>query len=66
MGRLKKVSYPAENGELIYVAKRTIDLIKKKTIITKQYVDKEKLVIEYHAKHGSNRGVMELNDMGPY
>jgi len=66
MGRLKKISYPAENNEFITVPKRIIDLINKKAIITRLYTlgdEKGKLVIEYRAKNGSNRGVMELYDM---
>lgn len=64
MGKLKKIAYPAENNELIYVPKRVIDSLTKKVIITSQRVVGGKLVIEYVAKKGSNRGVMELYDMG--
>jgi hypothetical protein len=66
MGKLKTIAYPAENNQFINVPKRMIDLLNKKTIITNLYAlgdEKGKLVIEYRAKHGSNRGVMELYDM---
>lgn len=68
MGKLKKIRYPAENNEFIYVPKRAIDLLNKKTIILNQFVvggSGGKLVIKYEAKRGSNRGVMEFQDMGP-
>lgn len=65
MGRLKKIAYPTEDNEFIYVPKRIIDLLTKKCIITKQHIVGEKIVIEYSAKKGSNHGVMELYNMGP-
>lgn len=68
MSSLKKIVYPVENNEFIYVPKRVIDLLNKKAIITDQYTvggSGGKLVIKYESKKGSNRGVMELYDMGP-
>lgn len=65
MGRLKKIAYPTENNELIYVPKRIIDLLNKKCIITKQTIVGDKIIFEYSAKNGSNHGVMELYNMGP-
>lgn len=66
MAKLKTIAYPAEKNEFIRVPKRMIDQLQKNIIITKQYVVGDaqgKLVIEYQAKHGSNRGVMELWDI---
>ncbi|AGK95605.1 hypothetical protein [Clostridium pasteurianum] len=66
MGRLKKIAYPTENNDFIYVPKRIIEHLTKKCIITKQtIVGIGKIVIEYKAKNGSNHGVMELYTMGP-
>lgn len=68
MSKLKKIAFPAEHNEFIYVPRRAIDLINKKAIILKQNVIGGvggKLVIEYKSKSGTNHGVMELYDMGP-
>jgi len=65
MGKLKTIRYPTENNDFIYVPKRAIDLINKKTIIINQYVEGNKLVIKYESKKGNIHGVMELYDMGP-
>lgn len=65
MGRLKKIAYPTENDEFIYVPKRIIDLLNRKCIVTKQLINGDKIVFEYKAKNGSNHGVMELYNMGP-
>ncbi len=68
MGKLKKIAFLVEGNQFIYVSKRAIDLLNKKAIITDQYTvggSGGKLVIKYEAKKGSNRGVMELYDMGP-
>lgn len=40
MGKLKKIAWPIENGEFIYVPKRVIDSINKTAVITKQYTVK--------------------------
>lgn len=67
MSKLKKVAYPADNNQFIYVAKKAIDGISKKAFITKQYTvggTGGKLVIEYADKKGNSHGVMELYDMG--
>jgi hypothetical protein len=68
VSKLKKIAYPAEHNEFIYVPKRVIDTISKTAIITNQYVVGRaggKLMLEYEAKRGSAHGVMEINDMGP-
>ncbi|MBU3155152.1 hypothetical protein [Clostridium estertheticum] len=68
MSRLKKLAYPAENNEFIYVPKRVIDFISKGAIITDQHVEGSaggKLVLKYESKTGSSHGTMEINDMGP-
>lgn len=68
MSKLKKIAYPAENNEFIYVPKRAIDLVNKTAIITNQYIvggAGGKIVIEYQSKKGSSHGVMEINNMGP-
>ncbi|MCB2300444.1 hypothetical protein [Clostridium tagluense] len=68
MARLRKIAYPAENNEFIYVPKRVIDTICKSAIITNQYVVGRaggKLVLEYKDKKFKARGRMEINDMGP-
>ncbi|KZL94334.1 hypothetical protein [Clostridium magnum] len=68
MSKLKKIAYPVENNQFIYVPKRAIDLIYKTAIITNQYTvggKGGKLVIEYQSKSGGSHGVMEINDMGP-
>ena len=65
MGKLKTIRYPTENNDFIYVPKRAIDLINKKTIIINQYVEGNKLVIKYESQKGNSHGVMELYDMGP-
>jgi hypothetical protein len=67
MSKLKKIAYPAENNEFIYVPKKAIDLINKRSIITEQYPvggAGGKIVIKYHSKTGISHGVMELYDMG--
>ena len=40
MGKLKKIAWPVENGEFIYVPKKVIDGINKTAIITNQYTVK--------------------------
>lgn len=68
MSRLKKMAYPVENNEFIYVPQRAINLLHRKCIITNQYTvggAGGKLVIEYESKNGDSHGVMELYDMGP-
>lgn len=68
MGKLKKMVFPAEHNEFIYVPKKAIDLIYKKAIILKQNVIGGvggKLVIEYKSKSGTSHGVIELYDMRP-
>lgn len=68
MSKLKKIAYPAENNEFIYVPKKAIDLINKRSIITEQYAvggTGGKIVIKYQSKTGISHGVMELYDMGP-
>ena len=40
MGKLKKIAWPVENGEFIYVPKKVIDGINKTAIITNQYMVK--------------------------
>lgn len=67
MAKLKKIAYPADNGQSIYVSKKIIDYLYKKTIVTcMQTVGGAggKVVIEYEAKKGSAHGRMELYDMG--
>lgn len=67
MAKLKKIAYPADNGQFIYVPKKIIDYLSKKTIVTcMQTVGGAggKLVIEYVSKKGSAHGRMELYDMG--
>ena len=63
MGKLKKIAYQIESGETIYVPQGVIKGITKSAIITKQYIEDGKLVIEYRSKKGSAHGVMEINDM---
>jgi len=66
LAKLKTIAYPAENNEFIRVPRKIINQLHKTVIITHQYAIGDaqgKLVIEYQAKHGSNRGVMELWDI---
>lgn len=70
--RLNREVYTGPNGEMVYVPKRIIDNLKRKTTITSLNVIAEdnelsfgKVVIEYKTKRGGNHGVMELYNIGP-
>lgn len=65
MYKLKKILYQVESGESVYLHQRIIKGITKSAIITKQFIEDGKLVIEYKAKKGSAHGVIEINDLGP-
>lgn len=68
MGRLKKMAYPGENGEFIYVPKRVIDGICKKSIITSLHTEGGiggKVIIKYEDTRYGSYGTAELFDMGP-
>lgn len=64
MGRLKKIAWPVEDGNFIYVHQRVIQGVNKSAYIIEQYVENGKLIIKYKSKKGNAHGVMELNDMG--
>ena len=65
MGKLKKIIYPLEGNEGIYVHQRVIQGITKTAYIIDQYVENGKLIIKYKSKKGNAHGVMEINDLGP-
>ena len=67
MGKLKKIIYPLEGNECIYVHQRVIQGITKTAYITDRFVDMERgiLIIKYKSKKGNAHGVMEINDLGP-
>ena len=65
MGKLKKIIYPYEGNECIYMHQRVIKGITKSAYITDQWVDRGVLTIKYTSKKGGAHGVMEINDLGP-
>ncbi|MBZ9633041.1 hypothetical protein [Clostridium sp. FP1] len=67
MGKLKKIAYQIESGEVIYVHQRVIKGITKSAYITKQYVEEHprRLIIEYRSKKFNSHGSMEIIDLGP-
>ena len=67
MGKLKKIAYPLDGNECIYVHQRVIKGITKSAYITDQYVDMERgiLTINYKSKKGNAHGSMEIIDLGP-
>lgn len=67
MGKLKKIAYKIESGEIVYVHQRVIQGITKSAYITKQWVEDHprRLVVEYKSKKFSSHGSMEIIDLGP-
>ena len=67
MGRLKKIVYQLENGEVVYVHQRVIRGIKKSAYITKEYIEEHprRLIVEYRDKKFNAHGTMEIIDLGP-
>lgn len=67
MGKLKKIAYEIESGEIVYVHQRVIKGITKSAYITKQWIEEHprRLMVEYKSKKFSSHGSMEIIDLGP-